>query len=62
MPWRAKAAEAALLRLSKLDSDGVRAVGQAASEGARPLAKNAYKVPLCQGAVAQAVMQILSNG
>lgn len=62
VPWRAKAAEAALLRLSKLDSDGVRAVGQAASEGARPLAKNAYKVPLCQGAVAQAVMQILSNG
>lgn len=61
VPWRAKAAEAALLRLSKLDIESVRAVGQAASDGARPLAKNGYKVPLCQGVVAQAVMQILSN-
>ena len=60
VPWRAKAAEAALLRLTKLDADGARAVGKAASDGARPLAKNGYKVPLCQGAVAQAVMQILS--
>ena len=61
VPWRAKAAEAALLRLGRVDADGVRSVGQAAGEGARALAKNGYKLPLCQGLVAQAVMQILSS-
>jgi xanthine dehydrogenase YagS FAD-binding subunit len=59
VPWRAKAAEAALLRLQKVDADSLREVGRAASEGARPLAKNAHKVPLCQGAVQQAVYQVL---
>jgi xanthine dehydrogenase YagS FAD-binding subunit len=61
VPWRAKSVESALLALGKLDVASVRAVAQAASEGARPLAKNAYKAPLCQGTVAQAVMQILST-
>ncbi len=60
VPWRAKAAEAALLRLQKLDAESLLLVGRAASEGARPLAKNAHKVPLCQGAVQQAVYQVLA--
>lgn len=62
IPWRCKAAESALSRLDKLTVEGVRAVGQAASEGARPLAKNGYKVALCQGLVAQAVMALLQEG
>ncbi len=59
VPWRAKAAEAALLRLGQLGPDQLREVGRAASDGARPLAKNAHKVALCQGAVQQAVFQVL---
>jgi xanthine dehydrogenase YagS FAD-binding subunit len=61
IPWRAKAAEAALQKLSRVDEAGVRAVGQAAVEGATPLAKNAYKVPLCAGLVARAAFELLSG-
>lgn len=61
IPWRAKAAEAALLQLSRVDAAGVRAVGQAAVQGATPLSKNSYKVPLCAGLVARAAFELLGG-
>jgi xanthine dehydrogenase YagS FAD-binding subunit len=61
VPWRAKAAEAALLQLGKVDAAGVRAVGQAAVQGATPLSKNSYKVSLCQGLVARAAFELLGG-
>lgn len=61
VPWRARAAEAALQRLAKPDEAGLLAVGTAAVEGARPLSKNAYKVPLVRGLVQQAVQALLGK-
>lgn len=61
VPWRARAAETALQRLAKLDEAGLLAVGTAAVEGARPLSKNAYKVPLVRGLVQQAVQALLGK-
>ena len=61
VPWRAKAAEAALQQLTKIDPAGVRAVGQAAVQGATPLGKNSYKVALCQGLVARAAFELLGG-
>jgi xanthine dehydrogenase YagS FAD-binding subunit len=61
VPWRAKAAEAALQKLTKVDEAGVRAVGQAAIEGATPLGKNGYKLPLCAGLVARAAFELLAG-
>ena len=61
-PWRAKAAEAALLKLNRVDAASLRAVGQAATEGATPLAGNRYKLALCQGLVQQAAFALLGGG
>ena len=61
VPWRAKAAEAALQQLTKVDEASVRAVGQAAVQGATPLGKNGYKVPLCSGLVARAAFELLGG-
>ena len=61
VPWRAKAAEAALVQLARVDAAGVRAVGQAAVQGATPLHKNSYKVPLCAGLVARAAFELLGG-
>ena len=62
VPWRAKAAEAALLRTSRADADSLRPVGRAATEGATALAKNQYKVALCQGLVQTALFELLNAG
>lgn len=61
VPWRAKAAEAALQQLTKVDAASVQAVGQAAVQGATPLGKNGYKIPLCAGLVARAAFELLGG-
>lgn len=55
VPWRATAAEAALIG-RRLDRDVARAAGLVAFEGARPGAHNAFKLALGPEVVADAVM------
>jgi len=50
VPWRAKAAEAALVG-RRLDSPTIGHAALAAVKGAEPLAHNGYKVPLLRGLV-----------
>lgn len=57
VPWRVPAAEG-LLAGQRVTSDLARRVGEAAVEGARPLAKNAYKVPLTRRVVERAVLAL----
>jgi xanthine dehydrogenase YagS FAD-binding subunit len=57
IPWRAEAAEAALAG-SALDEDVIARAAEAATEGARPLAHNGYKVALVQGLVRQALRRL----
>jgi xanthine dehydrogenase YagS FAD-binding subunit len=61
IPWRAEAAEAELLGLSRIDEAGLQKVGRAAVAGALPLGKNGYKVPLLSGLVQRAVAMALSG-
>lgn len=56
IPWRAKAAEAALAG-KRITAEVARAAGKAAVAGAKPLGKNGYKVPLVQTLVARAVLE-----
>lgn len=60
VPWRAKAAEAELLK-SGADAAGLRRVAQAAARGARPLQHNGYKVALCVTLVERALTAALSG-
>lgn len=60
-PWRAKAAEAALLKLQSGDAAALLPVGQAAVEGATPMQKNGYKVAIAQALVQRAVAELLAN-
>jgi xanthine dehydrogenase YagS FAD-binding subunit len=53
-PWRIESAER-LLAGRRLDAGTLNAVASAAIEGARPLAHNAFKVKLAQGAIAEAL-------
>jgi xanthine dehydrogenase YagS FAD-binding subunit len=55
-PWRANAAERALIGRA-LDASALAAAGAAATEGARPYRDNAFKVTLAQRAVARAVRE-----
>jgi xanthine dehydrogenase YagS FAD-binding subunit len=57
VPWRVPAAEA-LLAGQRVEPELARRVGAAAVEGARPLAKNAYKVPLASRVVERAVLTL----
>ena len=57
IPYRALKAEAAL-RGKPLDEASCAAAGLAAVDGARPLAKNAYKVPLTQAVVKRALLSM----
>ena len=57
LPYRATKAEA-VLRGRRLDEASAAAAGAAAVDGARPLAKNAYKVPLTQAAVKRALLSL----
>jgi xanthine dehydrogenase YagS FAD-binding subunit len=56
-PYRALKAEAAL-RNRRLDEAAAIAAGEAAVDGARPLAQNAYKVPLTQAVVRRALLSL----
>jgi xanthine dehydrogenase YagS FAD-binding subunit len=54
VPWRATAAEEALVGQT-LSAETVEHAALASTEGARPLARNAYKVELAQGVVREAL-------
>jgi xanthine dehydrogenase YagS FAD-binding subunit len=54
IPWRVPKAEASLLGKS-LTADNVSAAAKIALQGAEPLAKNAYKIPLTQTLVRRAL-------
>src|SRR5208337_3894235 len=56
VPHRAKAAEA-LLTGKRIDENVAREAGRAALDGATPLAKNAYKLPLFETLVRRAILQ-----
>ena len=57
VPYRAAQAEAALQGKS-LDEATAAAAGAAAVDGARPMSKNAYKVPLTQAVVKRALLSL----
>lgn len=57
LPYRVAKAEAAL-RGRRLDEESARAAGAAAVDGARPLAKKGYKVPLTQAVVTRALLSL----
>jgi xanthine dehydrogenase YagS FAD-binding subunit len=54
IPWRVPRAEAALIGKT-LDSEVLQSVAGIALAGAKPLAKNAYKIPLTQTLVRRAL-------
>jgi xanthine dehydrogenase YagS FAD-binding subunit len=58
-PWRARAAEAALVGRT-VDPDVAAAAGRAALEGATPLAGNAYKAPMFEALVKRAILAAAS--
>jgi xanthine dehydrogenase YagS FAD-binding subunit len=55
VPWRAKAAEA-LVEGKKVDAALAAKAGAAALDGATPLAKNAYKLPIVAATVRRALL------
>ncbi len=55
VPWRAKAAEA-LIEGKKIDAALAAKAGQAALDGATPLGKNAYKLPIVAAAVRRSLL------
>jgi len=57
VPYRALKAEAAI-KGKPLDEASAAAAGVAAVDGARPLAKNGYKVPLTQAVVKRALLSL----
>jgi len=57
VPYRAAKAEAAL-KGKALNEAAAAAAGEAAVEGARPLAKNGYKVPLTKAVVKRALLSL----
>ncbi len=60
VPYRAKTAEAALTG-KRIDEKAAAAAAHAALEGATPLAKNAYKLPLFETLVQRAILQAASR-
>jgi xanthine dehydrogenase YagS FAD-binding subunit len=60
VPWRVTAAEALLVG-QRVTSELAQTVGEAAVADARPLAKNAYKVPLTRRLVARTVIELASR-
>jgi xanthine dehydrogenase YagS FAD-binding subunit len=57
IPYRALKAEAAI-KGKPLNEASAAAAGLAAVDGARPLAKNGYKVPLTQAVVKRALLSL----
>jgi xanthine dehydrogenase YagS FAD-binding subunit len=60
IPWRVRGAEG-LLAGQRVTPELAREVGAAAVAGARPLSKNAYKVPLTRGVVERTVMALAAS-
>lgn len=60
VPWRVPDA-AALLEGERVTPELAREVGEAAVVGARPLAKNAYKVPLTRNLVSRALLALAAR-
>ena len=60
IPWRAQAAEAALIG-KPLTDENIRAAALASTEGAKPLAQNGYKVPLTQTMVRRAASVLVAG-
>lgn len=59
IPWRCHDAEVALVG-RRIDAEACALAGEEALRGAEPLEHNAYKVPLAQGLVTKALMQLAS--
>jgi xanthine dehydrogenase YagS FAD-binding subunit len=57
VPYRALKAEAGL-KGKTLDEAAATAAGMAATDGARPMTKNGYKVPLTQAVVKRALLSL----
>ena len=60
VPWEAEAAEEMLVD-QRITPELARRVGAAAVAGARPLSKNAYKVPLTRGVVERTVWTLATS-
>jgi xanthine dehydrogenase YagS FAD-binding subunit len=60
VPHRAKAAEA-VLKGKHIDENGAKEAGHAALDGATPLAKNAYKLPLFEVLVRRAILKAVAG-
>ena len=60
IPWRVPAAEQ-LLAGKAVTEALAREAGTAAVSGARPLAKNAYKIPLVRSVVARTVLALATS-
>lgn len=57
VPWRALAAEKALVGKA-LTPETAAAAAEAAMQGAEPMAKNAYKIPMFKGAIAESLLAL----
>jgi xanthine dehydrogenase YagS FAD-binding subunit len=55
VPWRASAAETALIG-RELDAATVQAAAKAALQGANPMSKNAYKIPIFEAVVRRTLL------
>ena len=60
VPWRVPGAEA-LLAGQRVTPELAREVGAAAVAGARPLSKNAYKIPLTRGVVERTILALAAS-
>jgi xanthine dehydrogenase YagS FAD-binding subunit len=61
IPWRARAAEEALLGAEPTEALFASAADAALADAA-PLAKNGYKLPLARALIQRALAAVLSNG
>ena len=59
-PWRLPAVEK-MLAGQRITEDLAARAGEAAVEGARPLSKNAYKVPLTKNVVKRTILELASR-
>jgi xanthine dehydrogenase YagS FAD-binding subunit len=61
IPWRVPDAEK-LLAGQRLTPELAARAGEAAVAGARPLSKNAYKVPMVRATVERTILQVAGVG
>ena len=57
VPWRAQAAEKALVGKA-ITPETAAAAAEAAMQGAEPMAKNGYKVPMFKGAIVESLLAL----